>query len=188
MIYYESEKVLLPLMIHQNYLNVLNHKYNDPEDTNKKYEQAQEISELLSNGDVIENYIYGEQIWDLNDVHGYYSCIAPSYLLSYENINDKINISFPTDLNKASIAKINKKNIINADKNFKNKNIQDYIYINLIIRNLLEENRINECASILNKYNIKLANIEILLKVDKIKSSKMNLSSKQKKALNTYFD
>lgn len=182
--YYETEKVLLPLMVHQNYIDIIDSKCNNDVNEEKKYKLAEEISGMLSEGDVIENYIYGEQNWDIHDVHGYYTCIAPSYLLGNNLNNEPINkLTFPADLNKSSIGKINRKNIINANKCFKNKNIHDYIYINLIIRNLISENRMEECIKLLSKYDIKLSHIESLLKVDKIKSSKTNLSSRQRKEL-----
>lgn len=182
--YYETEKVLLPLMVHQNYIDIINQKCDNKD---LKYKLARDISNLLSEGDVIENYIYGDQNWDINEVHGFYTCTAPSYLLG--NLKEApIKLAFPADLNKASIGKINKKNIINAGKCFKNKNIHDYIYINLIVRNLIAEGRMNECIKLLEGYNVKLTNIESLLKVDKIKSSKTNLTSKQKKELSLYLN
>lgn len=185
--YYETEKVLLPLMVHQNYIDMINLKTHNNEDL--KFKLAEDISYMLSEGDVIENYIYGEQNWDINEVHGYFTCAVPSYLLC-TNLpeDDTIKLVFPADLNKASIGKINKKNIINAGKCFKNKNIHDYIYINLIIRNLIAESRIDDCVKLLEGYDVKLVNIESLLKVDKIKSSKTNLTSKQKKELLLYLN
>ncbi|AYV84752.1 MAG: replication factor C large subunit [Hyperionvirus sp.] len=184
--YYETEKVLLPLMVHQNYIDMINLKAGGED---LKFWLAEEIASVLSEGDVIENYIYGEQNWDINEVHGYLTCAAPSYLLC-SNLaeDDGIKLVFPADLNKASIGKINKKNIINAGKCFKNKNIHDYIYINLIIRNLIGEGRIDDCVRLLEGYDVKLVNIESLLKVDKIKSSKTNLTSKQKKELLLYLN
>ena len=184
--YYETEKVLLPLMVHQNYIDIINQKGNN---SDIKYQLACEISNLLSEGDVIENYIYGDQNWDIHEVHGYYTCTAPSYLLcSNLKVEEPIKLSFPADLNKASIGKINKRNIINADKCFKNKNIHDYIYINLIVRNLIDEGRMNDCVKLFEGYNVKLTNIESLLKVDKIKSSKTNLTSKQRKELSSFLN
>ena len=183
--YYETEKVLLPLMIHQNYIDILNQKCDDMD---LKFKLAHEISGLLSEGDVIENYIYGDQNWDINEVHGFYTCTAPSYLLCSNLEEQQIKLVFPADLNKASIGKINKKNIINAGKCFKNKNIHDYIYINLIVRNLIAEGRMNECVDLLEGYGVRLAGIESLLKVDKIKSSKTNLTSKQRKELSSFLN
>ena len=46
--------------------------------------------------------------------------------------------------------------------------IQDYIYINQIIRNLINDGEISKCIDLFKGYNIELSNIETLLKVDKI--------------------
>jgi len=128
---YETDKVVLPLMIQQNYIECITSKTSDEK---QQFDLACEISDLISKGDVIENYIYGDQNWDINEVHGFYTCVYPSYLLSSTLRKEKyLQLTYPADLNKASISKINRKNIINTNKAFKNKNINDYIYINLII-------------------------------------------------------
>src|SRR3989344_4525402 len=83
---YSGEKVIIPLMIHQNYPKCITDYQNDVKDETLL---LAEISNLFSVGDIIENYIYSEQIWNLQDVHGYYTCIAPAYKLS--NINIRTN-------------------------------------------------------------------------------------------------
>jgi DNA polymerase III delta prime subunit len=185
--YYETEKTLLPLMIHQNYIKSILAVAD--ENSLETYEQIYNLSELLSKGDVVENYIYGDQNWDMCEVHGFYTCVITSFLLS--NINpstDSIKLDFPMDLNRTSIQKINKKNILNANKCLNTMNIQDYIYINQIIRSLLNNGKNNECIRLFDGYNIKMEHIESLLKVDKIQSSKTNLAPKQKKELMNYLD
>ena len=188
--YYETEKVLLPLMIHQNYIKsiqeaILLEKIEG--DTPDIFKKIITISELLSKGDVVENYIYGDQNWDMHEVHGYYTCVAPSFILSDINsVNGSVQLDFPMDLNRTSIMKINRKNIINANKCLENMNIYDYIYINQIVRKLLAEGKNNECMRLFDGYGIKLEHIESLLKIDKIQSSKTNLAPKQKKDLQSY--
>ena len=127
---YSGEKVIIPLMIHQNYPKCITDYQNDVKDETLL---LAEISNLFSVGDIIENYIYSEQIWNLQDVHGYYTCIAPAYKLSNINIrtnpeNLKKKLDFPYDLNKTSIRKINKKNIINANMCLVGMDIQDLMY------------------------------------------------------------
>jgi DNA polymerase III delta prime subunit len=183
---YETEKVLLPLMIHQNYIK--NIMTNVP---NKEDQLAiiKKISESLVMGDIVENYIYGYQNWDMQDIHGYYTCVGPSYYSKKAMVNPtKINTEFTADLNKTSIKNINKKNISKTNQCMTGMNINDYIYINKIIRKLLDENKIEECVSMLKNYNIKLEHIESLLKIDKIKNSKTILTSKQKKELQKYLE
>ena len=184
---FETEKVLLPLMVHQNYAKSVIANYETDED---QHRLIQKISESLSTGDVIENYIYGDQNWEMQEIHGFYTCVAPSYYLC-EGIADdivKVKLAFATDLNKTSIKRINKKNIINTDKCFKNMNINDYIYINKIIRKLIGENNIKECVKLLKNYDIKLEHIQSLLKIDKIKNTKTTLSSRQNNEFLAYLD
>jgi replication factor C subunit 1 len=178
---FETEKVLLPLMIQQNYANCI---IANQKSDKKRHTVVKKIAELLSHGDVIENYIYGDQNWDMEEIHGFYTCAATSYYLS-EGMSKtkeyvKPKLIFATDLNKTSIKRINKKNIINTDKCFDSMNIEDYIYINKLVRHFIRENNIPECVKLMKNYGIKLENIESLLKIDKIDNIKQILSSKQK--------
>ncbi len=181
---YEVEKTLLPLMMHENYPDFVMKNYKS---SAERFDIMEKISESLSDGDVVENCIYGDQNWDMQEIHGLLSCVLVSYNLCKTNDNPiKSKCNFTTDLNKTSIKKINSKNIINADKCFKNVDIFDYIYMNKIIRKKIEDGKIDECVQLLSDYNIKLEHIETLLKIDKIKDSKNNLTSKQKKEFLKY--
>jgi hypothetical protein len=106
---YESQKVLMPLMIHENY-----HDYI-------KQEHYYKIIDIMSKADLLENYIHGEQNWDLLEIHGYKSCAIPSYYINkYRNNNSTNKICFAIDLNRTSVKKMNKKNINKTnDKNGK---------------------------------------------------------------------
>ena len=44
-------------------------------------------------------------------------------------------------------------------------NIDDYIYINKIIRKLIDNGNIAECSKLLQHYDIKLEHIESLIKI-----------------------
>ncbi len=172
--YYETDKVLIPLMISQNHTNVIN--------INKNLEEVCEINEMISKGDVIENYIYGNQIWDLQNIHGLYTCVYPSFRLNkitLKNKNGRIN--FTTDLNKTSIKNINKKNITCISKYVNNITITDIIYINKIIKKMLFDKKYDELIQILNEHKIKIDGYESLLKIDKIDETKIILSYKKKK-------
>ncbi|ARF09319.1 replication factor C large subunit [Catovirus CTV1] len=180
--YHETDKVNLPLMMQENYIKSINMET----DKLKKYNTAKDITLSLSKGDVIENYIYGNQNWSIHEVHGFYACVYPSYLINSISNSDEpknFRLDFPSDLNRTSIKKINKKNILKVNEFLKNMNIKDYVYINQLMRNLIEDNRISECTDLFEGYNLSLENIDKLLKVDKIKSTKINLTSKQKKEI-----
>lgn len=184
---YETEKVLLPLMMQQNYINCIIENNSD-DDT--KYELASLISDSLSMGDITENYIYGEQNWSMQDVHGIFSCVNPSYYINANSKNESENftLAFPADLNKTSIKSINKKNIVNADRCLKNMNIFDYIFISKMMYHHIMNNNIKECVGMLFDYNIEMEYIESLLKINKIRKSKSTLTLKQKKEFILWID
>jgi len=134
---FESQKVLIPLMIHENYHEFINE--------DKYYK----ILDILSRGDVLENYIHGEQNWDLLEIHGYISCVIPSYYINkYKNNKKNRKLEFAIDLNRTSVKKMNFKNInktnerINKNnKNIRNKSIEEFIYmIEIMDKNITEIN------------------------------------------------
>jgi len=153
---YETEKVLIPLMIHENY---------------HKYIIQQEYSKVLNNlsiGDILENYIYGEQNWDLLELHGYISCAIPSYYINkYSTTKKSGSLVFAADLNRTSVKKMNKRNInktnetINKNSNevIRNKSIDEFIYMGEIINKLN-----NKCES--TNY------INNITKINKLKNNK----------------
>jgi len=139
------------------------------------------ISNSFSIGDVIENYIYGEQNWDMQFVHGFYSCVNPSFIMSSVNNKHDILTDFAADLNKTSIKNINKKNVVCVAKYFNNMNIFDLLYISGIIKKKLKNKDYDSVIEIMKQYKIKKEGYESLLKIDKIFTQPINLTPKQKK-------
>jgi hypothetical protein len=179
---FETEKTAIPLMIQQHYIDHL--KNNDLNLTNK-------ISKCLSQGDILENYIYENNIYDIRDIQSFYQCVFPSYILSNKLNPKKINynqfngyFTYPYDLNKTSIRHINyTKNIYPSNKVFKNMNINDFLYLNKIIRNTLISNSSNNCNEYFENYNCPITTFESLLKIDKINGKKYALTTKMKKKI-----
>jgi signal recognition particle receptor subunit beta len=167
---FETEKSTLPLMIQQNHLNIIS-RYS----TNKKniIKTALQITENLSYGDVIENYVYSEQNWNLQHTCGFYYCVYPSYIFN-ENVNkkqvkyNKFKLNYPKDFNKTSTRCINYKNIKIINDYFNNMSIYDYITLIHIIKELLVQDRITECKSLLQKYNLSDVILTYVIKIDKI--------------------
>jgi replication factor C subunit 1 len=166
---YETEKVLMPLMIHENY-----HKFI-------KKEEYIKILDNLSRGDILENYIYGEQNWDLLEIHGLISCAIPSYYINKYSNGKKSSVLrddlvFAADLNRTSVKKMNKKNINktnesinkNSRKNIRNKSIDEFIYMGEIVNKNMKE--------LSNDDEIYVNNI---IKINKLKNNK-NVSLKKK--------
>lgn len=184
---YETDKVLIPLMVQQNYVSTLNSNYN----CRNKEHVGKQISESLAEGDIIENHIYGNQFWELQEVHGFLSCTYPSYIMTNnlnprgDNVENKFgNYAFPLDLNRTSIKKINfTKNIVNARKYFKNMNIDDYIHLNKVVRGLIAIGDIDGCNKLFEGYGCTKGIIESVLKIDKIMGTKYNIPASIKKKL-----
>ena len=181
---YEMDKVLIPLMIHENYISsiISNSRFKK-----NSLKAANRIAGLLSTADVIENHIYGEQSWSMQGVHGYYTCIATSY--EFGNILRKKKnqkYEFTGDFNKTTIKKINRKNILKVGICLKQMDIFDYLYVNKLIREFISNDDMKECLKLLYPYHIKLDHIEALLKIDKINSIKSGLTTRHKKELKEY--
>lgn len=158
---YEFEKTLIPLMIQQNYVNYYN---------NYNIDKLIDIADAISVGDIIENYIYEDQNWELKDIHCFYSCSLPIYNI-IKNKKYKQNIyklDFPVDLNRTSIKRINNRNIKNANKYLNNMNIYDYIYLTNYIQLINNNNDSFEYNKILAKYKIKNNIMDSIIKINKL--------------------
>jgi len=183
---YESEKVLLPLMIHENYLKKILNKSKDTW-PNIIYNIVK-VSDSISRGDNIETSIYTDQNWYLQNIHGFYTCLNTSYWINKNKSNYKIkneDIKFSSDLNKTSLKNINRKNILNLSKIINNKSNQEILMLNKICNHLIQEGKENELIKILNGYgkDISIKEIELCLKIDKT-TEFSTLASKDKKRIN----
>ena len=112
---FECERIVIPLMIQQHFTTHLN---------NSDMTTMLSISKLLSKGDILENYIYENNNYNIRDSQAFLQCAYPSYLLT-KTFKQKGNyykkyFSYPKDLNKTSIKRINfTKNISVANNIFK---------------------------------------------------------------------
>jgi replication factor C subunit 1 len=182
---YESEKVLLPLMIHENYIRKVLNKCSD--DWNDVLFNLVKISDSISRGDNIETSIYTDQNWYLQNIHGFYTCLNSSYWINKTNKNNNIDvkkIKFSSDLNKTSLKNINRKNITNLSKIIPNKSIYEILILNRICNYLILNNKENYIIELLSSYNkdISIKEIELCLKIDKTFDFKL-LCSKDKKKI-----
>lgn len=187
---YESEKVLLPLMIHEHYLKKILTKSNQSWD--KVIYSLVKTSDSISRGDNIETSIYTDQNWYLQNIHGFYTCLNTSFWINKVNSNynltvDKMN--FSSDLNKTSLKNINRKNINNLMKIISNKSIDEIIYINQLANHLFKEGKEEVLINILQNYkkDISVKEMELCLKIDKTLDF-LTLSSKEKKLLSKKYN
>jgi len=182
---YENDKVLLPLMIHENYPKRVLTKSKLSND--KVIDQIYEISNSISLGDIVETSIYTDQNWFLQKIHCFFSCVYTNYWINNSDSKSLIlsDIKFSSDLNKTSLKNINKKNINNLIKLLPNKSLQDILYINRISNYLILNNKEEILINILKSYddNFDIKDLELCLKIDKTFDF-IKLNSKDKKNIN----
>jgi len=187
---YESEKVLLPLMIHEHYIKKVLNKSKQP--WNKIIYSLVKISDSISRGDNIETSIYTDQNWYLQNIHGFYSCLNTSFWINRYNSNYFLPASkmkFSSDLNKTSLKNINRKNIHNLSKIISNKSIEEIIFINQLANNFIKTGMEKELITILQNYkkDITVKELELFLKIDKTQEFS-TLSSKDKKKISKQYN
>lgn len=183
---YSEERATIPLMIHENYSrNICNQYRKMP--INKKIQLSRDISRNISISDKVDGLIYSNQLWSLQSVHGFYSCVMPSYLINkYPNKECREEkYEYTKDYNKTSIKKINNKVIKKAQEHpsFKQISVVDFLYISFIFKSLLERKDFETIANLVRPYRLKLNEIESIIKIDKINKDKNVLTGKQKKTL-----
>lgn len=183
---FENDKTNMPLMVHQNHFMALNSYVKDK---SKMIDLSSEISEGVAHGDIVDNYIYSDQNWNLQEMHGFYTCVFPSYKLNqsidtkqlamdaqYPYYDPKFSSAYPKDLNRTSTKCINYKNIKIANEYFDHMTINDYVYASKLIKSLLEDGRTEECKEILDDYKLPAQGIMYILKIDKINGTKKDIS------------
>jgi DNA polymerase III delta prime subunit len=168
-----QEKVLLPLMIHQNYLQYLNHRKGI--DTRNWIPIIKNISEIISYSDLIGNYIYNNHYWDLSDCYSYLSCYYPSLLLNKYKLKSKKNlpeIKFTSILSRNSIQRVRKNQYDNVLRNIKNvdncfdEKLMVYISRNILFYLLHAEKKKNKHGiNKLKYYHINIKSIPSLIKL-----------------------
>lgn len=177
LIFYNIEKVLLPLMIHQNYIPVLFSKCNKG---NKIFPIIFKISQHISNNDLVNSFIYNSHNWDLQHSHALLSCYYPSYLINeyvkYENKNcSKVKIKFTSILSKVSIYHVNYNQYNYICRTIKNyKNYFDYTIMKYICKNILYHifsnniNLQNKGIHLIKYYDLKVTDISKLIKFSNV--------------------
>lgn len=184
---YGEERATIPLMVHENYPNNIKHQYPKMS-AETQINLIFDISKCISESDRVDGLIYSNQCWSLQPVHGYYSCVMPSYYINQhpEKLHKKIVYEYTQDYNKTSIKKINNKVIKKAQENpfLKKVSIYDFLYIASILKCLLFDKRdFVKIVDLIKPYHLKLKEIESIIKIDKIKKTKNPLTGKQRTIL-----
>jgi len=183
---FEEDRINIPLMVQQNHFMAIT-RYIKNRD--KLLELESDITQSIAMGDIIDNYVYSDQNWSLQETHGFYTCVYPSYKINLNIDKERLEqdskyqkykpptftAEYPRDLNKTSTKQINYKNIKIANKCFRNMTIDDYIFGIKVVRDLLEDDRKEECAKLLEGYDCSAGTMMYMLKIDKINGTKKDI-------------
>ena len=188
---YNSDRVTYPLMMQQNYPMFINSFCKS--DDAKTYEAMVDIADSMAKGDLIENYIFSDQNWDMVEVHGFYSCIKSAFILSKINQRGSkeyvmSKLEYPKDFNRTTIKQINRRNVSNSAEFLYNFDIQDFIDAGEMLKKLIEDDKIEEMIYILKPYGINEKILDSILKINKIIESKSTLLPKTKRKFAEFLD
>jgi DNA polymerase III delta prime subunit len=180
---YSEDRTTIPLMVHENYPRNISIQYPQLSQS-EKINQMFKISESISFSDKIDGIVYSNQSWNLQPVHGFYSCVIPSYYTNnLPNKNNKcVKYEFTRDYNGMSITKINNKVIKNARRNslLRNVSIYDFLYVSHILKSLINQQNKKLLREISECYNFSLDDIITILKINKIDKDKNIVQTKLK--------
>ena len=152
-------------MLFENYPLAIENKILNPLE---KINMISNVTNSLSIGDVIETNIYSDQNWYLQDTHGYFSCVKPSYDMIAENNKKFYDLNFSYDLNSVSIKNINRKNFMNIRNNLLNFNNNDILYLHKIYKYQIKNKKTDKLNKILTNYNkITIKNLTSINNIDK---------------------
>lgn len=183
---YSDERATIPLMVHENYPANIRTQYQRLP-LKDQIDLLRDISESISESDRIDGLIYSNQCWNLQSAHGFYSCVLPSFYINEKKGKGcKIeSFKYTQDYNKTSIKKINNKVIKRAQENpyLKRFSIHDFLCFSSILKSLFEQKNFETVVDLVKLYQLKLKEIEAIVKIDKIKKKKNALTGRQKTLL-----
>lgn len=185
---YNTDKVLLPLILHENYYQEIDTKLSCLE----KLRVIRDVSEQISKGDLVETDIYSDQSWQLQDMHCFISCAQPINMLktgTHNNNNNSVSgsLSFSSELNKTSLKNINRKNFNNIQSIRPGLDeIEDVLELSCLLGDLITEDREDDLRKMLTYISTSncsdvLRLTETIIKIDKCNPSISTISTKWKK-------
>lgn len=178
---YGEDRATIPLMVHENYPLNIRQQYPKMTPTDQ-IDLIYKISKSISESDKVDGLIYSNQCWSLQPVHGFYSCVIPSFYVNQQpgKLCKAVKYKYTQDYNKTSIKKINNKVIKKAQENqyLKKVSIYDFLYMATILKSLLNRKDFVTVATLMKPYNLKLKEIESIIKIDKINKTKNNVTGK----------
>lgn len=188
--YYDSDRLLLPMMLHENYINSILHRKIDDK---SKQELILKCSDSLINYDIYQTSIYENQNWEIADtkVLSFFTLMNEIAKLDKSMIHiDKID--YTVLLNKISLYHTNKK-LINTLSNKINidLSIDDMYFLSEIIvfHIFNKKGDMNKLKDVIKEYNLTLDKVDLLIRINKMYNNEIGkkYNAKVKKQLQKYF-
>lgn len=164
---YDTDRCLVPMMIHQNYIKYINLKNVD---TMTKIKSVTKVINNIIETDIIDHYIHNYQLWYLQKFNGINYCSKTSYEINRLQSPDIVdyNIEFTHLLSKSALQYFNYQNILLL-KNFFKINKDSIIYIiDMILNNLFTNKNIDKEIEYLKSKNITISILEKMIRISKI--------------------
>ena len=137
--YFYLEKILLPLLIHENYKTYITKNIKAKKDVKHC---IRIVSDNLIKGDIINEFIFNNHVWDMQDLFAILNCQYTSYIMNKQfktkPKKSLVALNYTKILTKNSILFLNFKQYktilhnINYQHNF-DKTVIEYINKNLLI-------------------------------------------------------
>lgn len=185
---FNHESTFNPLVMEECYIQKLEayeSKYADIFMKNKDI--VKRLTKSFTYSNLYDNFIFNSQRWDLTKIYGYFSCVLPSYLLSKLEVEYSPFVSFPSDINRTSIQKINTKQILLIYDKINIMNIGYYIhigeYVKYLITECLQHKKDEQYWSLLSKlnnfmkyYKLKTTDVAKIMKINKLDTNQITFT------------
>lgn len=129
------EKILLPLMIHENYKEYINKNV-------KKINRSKcinECSKFLMECDIINEYIFNNHVWDIQKIYAQILCNISKIIAKYAKSKDDIKLKYTKILTKNSMRYMFNKQYKNLLENVKYIHNFDKTYMEYKNKNLVNQ-------------------------------------------------
>lgn len=180
--FYSTDRATIPLIVHENYTHNIKTQYPKM-CIGDQINLISKISKSISESDKIDGLIYSNQLWSLQPVHGFYSCVLPSYFINEQpnKLHNYELYKYTQDYNKTSTKKINNMVIYKAQNHNQLKKLSSYdlLYMASILKILLERKDFDTVTSLIKTYNLTVKDIVSIIKIDKINDKRLTLTGKQ---------
>ena len=164
--FFDSDKLLFPLLIHENLHKAVDTKDIDPI---VKLELLDECMDILTINDNIQQKMFGDQKWELFGLSGYYSTVYPNILLARHKgkINKKFKIDFSKILNKMSTFFTNQKGSLNLLRDKK-----EILYITEFLQYYKSKKNIEKIVDIIIDNNLETEYLDLLMRTNNFDTKK----------------